>query len=80
MQLKLQDIAKEREGQFRPEHKLFWGMIAGLIFPVSMYLYAWTGRDGYTYWLPILAIGMFGFSSHILFMIVSDYTIDRLVI
>lgn len=75
-QLKAQDWAARRWGEEKPEYKLFWGMLSCIAFPVSMYWYGGTGRPGFSYWLPTVAIGLFGWSSHILFMIVSDYTID----
>ncbi|TIC09173.1 MFS general substrate transporter [Wallemia mellicola] len=75
-QLKAQDYYTKKHGAYTPEMKLMWGFIAAVCFPLSLYWYAFTGRPGYNYWLPLVGVGIFGFASHILFIFVSDYTIE----
>lgn len=67
-QLKAQAWATRRSGEDKPEYKLFWGMLSAFVFPVSMYWYGGTGQPDYSVWLPTVAIGLFGFASHILFI------------
>ena len=55
-----------KKGEKVPEGKLFWGFLAGIIFPVSLYLFAWLSLPR-IYWLAsAFSLILFGISSHIL--------------
>ncbi|TIC60520.1 MFS general substrate transporter [Wallemia mellicola] len=75
-QLRAQDYYTRKQGAYTPEMKLMWGFVGAVCFPLSLYWYAFTGRPEYNYWLPLIGVGIFGFASHILFIFVSDYTIE----
>ncbi|TIC09187.1 MFS general substrate transporter [Wallemia mellicola] len=75
-QLKAQNYYTKKHGSYTPEIKLLWGFVGAIFFPLSLYWYAFTGRPEYNYWLPTVGVGVFGFASHVLFIFVSDYTID----
>lgn len=39
-------------GQARPEARLYWAMIGALVFPASMYVFAWTGQPQFHWAIP----------------------------
>lgn len=76
-QLKLEDWdTRKYNGIKRPESRLYWMLLGGAIFPISLFWFAWTTQGPpLPYIVSILALGLFGISSHIIFISVSDYTI-----
>lgn len=56
-----------------PEIRLFWLLTAPL-FPISLFWFAWTAVPGVHWSSSVVAAGLFGFVSHIIFVAVSDYT------
>lgn len=60
--------------EVKPETALLWLWTAPL-FPISLFWFAWTGRPGINYWSSIIALAVFGFVSHIIFVAVSTYTV-----
>lgn len=59
-----------------PEDRLLWGIPGGLLFPVSLFFFAWTSFPPVPWIVPVIAGASFGISSHILFLIVSDYVVS----
>lgn len=55
-----------------PEHKLLWAFVAALIFPVSLYWFAWTSQPSINMYVSLVALGAFAFSSHIRESLVRD--------
>lgn len=45
-------------------------------FPISLYWFAWTSHPPIPWIVSVLAAGLFGISSHILYFVVSDYTVS----
>ncbi|PWN51665.1 MFS general substrate transporter [Violaceomyces palustris] len=66
---------KRWSGEASPEDRLLWGLPGGILFPVSLFWFAWTSQPPVHWIVPMLAGGFFGVSSHIMFLIVSDYTV-----
>lgn len=64
---------RRSSGEPSPEDRLLWGMPGGLLFPISLFFFAWTSFPPVPWIVPILAGGLFGISSHILFLVASDY-------
>ncbi|PWN34510.1 MFS general substrate transporter [Meira miltonrushii] len=68
--------ADKNDGEKPPESRLFWMIPGGIIFPASLFWFAWTSQGPPVPWIvSVLALGAFGLSSHIIFISVSDYTI-----
>ncbi|WVQ81596.1 hypothetical protein IAT38_003720 [Cryptococcus sp. DSM 104549] len=42
--------ARKHNGRAPPEARLYWAAYGGLLFPLSMYIYAWTGQAGKVHW------------------------------
>ncbi|CBQ70454.1 related to mfs-multidrug-resistance transporter [Sporisorium reilianum SRZ2] len=68
--------SKRPGGVPTPEDRLLWGIPGGFLFPVSLFFFAWTSRPPVPWIVPTIAGGLFGVSSHTLFLIVSDYTVS----
>ncbi|KAJ9477689.1 putative Fluconazole resistance protein 1 (putative) [Pseudozyma hubeiensis] len=66
---------KRPGGTPTPEDRLLWGIPGGLLFPVSLFFFAWTSFPPVPWIVPVIAGALFGISSHTLFFIVSDYTV-----
>lgn len=66
---------KRPRGIATPEDRLLWGIPGGFLFPISLFFFAWTSFPPVPWIVPIIAGGLFGVSSHTLFLIVSDYTV-----
>lgn len=58
-----------------PEDRLLWGIPGGVLFPISLFFFAWTSFPPVPWIVPIIAGALFGVSSHVIFLIVSDYTV-----
>lgn len=76
-QLKLEARdARKHNGVKTPESRLYWMLLGGIIFPISLFWFAWTSQGPPIPWIvSVLGLGLFGISSHIIFISVSDYTI-----
>jgi DHA1 family multidrug resistance protein-like MFS transporter len=75
LKLELRDCRKYN-GILPPESRLYWMLLGGVVFPASLFWFAWTTQGPPLPWIvSILALGLFGISSHIIFISVSDYTI-----
>ncbi|UZJ57536.1 hypothetical protein CBS101457_006856 [Exobasidium rhododendri] len=76
-QLKVEDReARKHKGEKPPESRLLWMIPGAMMFPASLFWFAWTTQGPPIPWIvSVLALGMFGISSHIIFISVSDYTI-----
>jgi len=69
--------AKDKQAGCRiPEHKLLWGMVGGLLFPVSVYAFAWLCVPSIHWTASAAMLVLFGVASHILLVMVSDYTVE----
>lgn len=64
---------KAPNGEPEPEIRLAW-LITSPLFPVSLFWFAWTAIPSVHWASSVVAAGMFGFVSHIIFVAVSDYT------
>lgn len=68
--------AEKNDGEKPPESRLYWMIPGGILFPASLFWFAWTTQGPPIPWIvSVLALGAFGLSSHIIFISVSDYTI-----
>lgn len=48
---------KKHNGRAPPEARLYWAAYGGLMFPISLFVFAWTGRAGYVHWaVPAVAL------------------------
>ena len=52
-----------------------WLMPAGVLFPISLFWFAWTSMPEVPVIVSVIAGGAFGLSSHMIFIAVSSYTI-----
>ncbi|KAF8069059.1 MFS general substrate transporter [Lyophyllum atratum] len=59
-----------------PEHKLIWAFLAAFLFPISMFWFAWTGHPPFNLYVSLGALIVFGISGHIIFLAVSDFTVE----
>lgn len=67
-------IRRSPDGELVPEERLFW-LVVSPLFPVALFWFAWTAVPGVHWISSVLAIGLVGFVSHIIFYAVSDYTV-----
>lgn len=76
-QLRYEDKAARRNGGVKPpESRLYWMLPGGVLFPASLFWFAWTTQGPPVPWIvSVIALAAFGLSSHIIFISVSDYTI-----
>jgi len=58
-----------------PEARLMWLLPAGILFPISLFWFAWTSMPEVPVMVSVVAAGAFGLSSHMIFIAVSSYTI-----
>lgn len=56
----------KRLGEVTPEGKLYWGFLAGIAFPVSLYLFAWLSLPRIFWFASLIPLVLFGIASHIL--------------
>ena len=68
--------SKRPDGLPQPEDRLLWGIPGGFLFPISLFFFAWTSFPPIPWIVPVIAGALFGISSHTLFLIVSDYTVN----
>lgn len=66
-------IARSPTGDLRPEERLGW-LITSPLFPISLFWLAWTAVPSVHWSASVIAVGVFAFVSHIIFVGVSDYT------
>ncbi|EPQ31590.1 uncharacterized protein PFL1_00923 [Pseudozyma flocculosa PF-1] len=66
---------RRSSGEPSPEDRILWGLPGGVLFPVSLLFFAWTSFPPVPWIVPVIAGAIFGISSHILFLVVSDYTV-----
>ncbi|KAF8231516.1 MFS general substrate transporter [Tricholoma matsutake] len=59
-----------------PEHKLLWAFLSASLFPISMFWFAWTGRPPINMYVSLGGLIGFAISGHIIFVAVSDYTVE----
>ncbi|KAG5635539.1 hypothetical protein H0H81_010936 [Sphagnurus paluster] len=77
LQIKATLWRERKEGKRNvPEHKLIWCFLAAFLFPVSMFWFAWTGRPPFSIYVSLGALIAFGISGHIIFLAVSDFTVE----
>ncbi|CCF54816.1 hypothetical protein NDA11_002960 [Ustilago hordei] len=67
---------KRPSGIPTPEDRLLWGIPGGFLFPISLFFFAWTSFPPVPWIVPVISGALFGVSSHVLFLIVSDYTVN----
>lgn len=50
--------AKSPSGRAPPEARLYWAATGGLLFPLCMFAYAWTGRPGVHWIAPAIFLSL----------------------
>lgn len=70
LQWKANQKLNRRCGEVVPEGKLYWGFLAGILFPVSLYLFAWLALPQIFWFASVVPLALFGLASHILVSIV----------
>ncbi|KAL1410927.1 hypothetical protein Q8F55_001870 [Vanrija albida] len=57
-----QRARRKHGGRAPPEARLYWGAYGGLIFPLGMFIFAWTGQPQFHWAIPatFLALSMWG--------------------
>ena len=76
LKVEAREARKHGGGDKPPESRLIWMIPGGVAFPASLFWFAWTTQGPPIPWIvSVLGLGMFGLSSHIIFISVSDYTI-----
>lgn len=48
--------AQRHGGHAPPEARLYWAAIGGLLFPLGMFVFAWTGRPDIHWIVPMIAL------------------------
>jgi hypothetical protein len=48
--------AQRQGGHAPPEARLYWATIGGLLFPIGMFAFAWTGRPDIHWIVPMIAL------------------------
>lgn len=48
--------SKSPNGKAPPEARLIWAAFAGLLFPSSLFVFAWTGRPGICWVVPVISL------------------------
>lgn len=66
--------ASQADGDMPPEARLAWSLVGGVLFPMSLFWFAWTAQPSIHWIVCCVAATLFGISSHIIFIAVSDYT------
>nr|POE64978.1 putative efflux pump kojt [Quercus suber] len=64
------------EGRVPPEERLIYAIIAAPCLPISLFWMGWTARPDISYWSPLLASVLFGFSMQGIFISAYLYLID----
>lgn len=64
------------EGRVPPEERLYFGMIASILLPVSLFWFGWTARADVHWIWPVLAEGVYGMGSLFAFMSAVLYMMD----
>lgn len=59
-----------------PEHKLLWALFAAVLFPISMFWFAWTSSPPFSMYSSLCALAGFAISGHIIFLAISDFTVE----
>lgn len=69
--------ANDGGGELPPESKIMgWGYFAAIAFPISLFLFAWLSIPSIYWFASMIPLVLFGAASHVLFIMVSDYTVD----
>ncbi|TXT05083.1 hypothetical protein VHUM_03903 [Vanrija humicola] len=63
-------------GSATPEVRLYWAASGGLLFPVCMYAYAWTGRPSVHWIVPVLFLSGAMWGVYIMYCGVVNYFAD----
>lgn len=75
IQLRLARNLNLRKDADVPEGKLYWSFFAAIVFPVSLYLFAWLSLPRFHWFGGMVPLALFGMASHIIFIAISDYTV-----
>jgi len=63
----LRAAAKSPSGRAQPEVRLYWAASAGLLFPLSMFVYAWTGRPSVHWIVPAIFLSLSNWGVYIMY-------------
>lgn len=72
-QLAWQRRCIRKKGELGPEDRLGW-LVTSPLFPISLFWFAWTSAPNIHWSSSVIATAVFGFSSHLIFVAISDYT------
>lgn len=73
---KLAEAQRGGKEKVAPEERLVYAMIAGPCLPLSIFWMGWTAWPSVSYWSPLLASVLFGFSVMGIFISCYQYIID----
>lgn len=65
-----------KEGNFKPEHRLYVMCIGGFFIPVGLFLYGWSTHFNLHFMVPEVATGIIGFGLLMTFMPATTYLVD----
>ncbi|TXT06467.1 uncharacterized protein COLE_05798 [Cutaneotrichosporon oleaginosum] len=63
-------------GKAAPEVRLYWATTAGLLFPLCMFVYAWTGQPQFHWMLPATFLSLSYWGIYVMYSSVFTYLAD----
>ncbi|BEI96699.1 hypothetical protein CcaverHIS631_0202880 [Cutaneotrichosporon cavernicola] len=67
---------KSPTGKAAPEVRLYWASTAGLLFPICMFIYAWTGQPQFHWMLPATFLSLSYWGVYVMYSSVFTYLAD----
>ncbi|KAK8843471.1 hypothetical protein IAR55_007128 [Kwoniella newhampshirensis] len=68
---------KSANGRSPPEARLYWAAYGGLMFPLSLYIFGWTGRAGVVHWaVPAVFLIFMNWGVFTMYLGVFNYLAD----
>nr|XP_031862231.1 uncharacterized protein CI109_002196 [Kwoniella shandongensis]KAA5529303.1 hypothetical protein CI109_002196 [Kwoniella shandongensis] len=68
---------KAANGRSPPEARLYWAAYGGLMFPISLYIFGWTGRAGVVHWaVPAVFLIFMNWGVFTMYLGVFNYLAD----
>lgn len=69
-------MQKSPNGRVPPEERLVVGIIGGATFFISFFWFGWTSYPSISFWAPLMALGLLGFSILLLFLSMLSYIVE----
>lgn len=63
-------------GKAAPEVRLYWATTAGLLFPICMFVYAWTGQPQFHWMIPATFLSLSYWGIYVMYSSVFTYLAD----